>query len=43
MECLGTFINWRGLPIVHTAATALTLIPLDHVGKTNAGMGSLYG
>ena len=41
---LGTFIDWRGLPIVHTAATALTLIPLNLVvwAKTNAGMGSLY-
>ena len=32
------------MPIVHTAATALTLIPLNLVvwAKTNAGMGSLY-
>ena len=41
---LGTFIDWRGLPIVHTAATALKLTPLNLVvwAKTNAGMGSLY-
>ena len=41
---LGTFIDWRGLPIVHTAATALNLTPLNLVvwAKTNAGMGSLY-
>ena len=41
---LGTFIDWRGLPIVHAAATALGLTPLNLVvwAKTNAGMGSLY-
>jgi hypothetical protein len=41
---LGTFIDWRGLPIVHAAATAQGLIPLNLVvwAKTNAGMGSLY-
>ena len=41
---LGTFIDWRGLPIVHTAATGLGLTPLDLVvwAKTNAGTGSLY-
>jgi DNA modification methylase len=41
---LGTFIEWRGLPIVHAAATALGLTPLDLVvwAKTNAGTGSLY-
>src|SRR5712664_4592174 len=41
---LGTFIDWRGLPIVHTAATGLGLTPLNLVvwAKTNAGMGSLY-
>jgi DNA modification methylase len=40
----GTFIDWRGLPIVHTAATQLGLAPLNIVvwAKTNAGMGSLY-
>lgn len=41
---LGTFIDWRGLPIAHAAATALGLAPLNLVvwAKTNAGMGSLY-
>jgi DNA modification methylase len=41
---LGTFIDWRGLPIAHTAATALGLTPLNLIvwAKTNAGMGSLY-
>jgi hypothetical protein len=41
---LGTFIDWRGLPIAHAAATALGLTPLSLVvwAKTNAGMGSLY-
>ena len=41
---LGTFIDWRGLPIAHAAATALGLTPLNLVvwTKTNAGMGSLY-
>jgi hypothetical protein len=41
---LGTFIDWRGLPIVHASATALGLMPLDLVvlAKANAGMGSLY-
>jgi DNA modification methylase len=41
---LATFIDWRGLPIVHSAATALKLTPLNLVvwAKTNAGMGSLY-
>jgi DNA modification methylase len=40
----GTFIDWRGLPIVHAAATGLGLSPLNLVvwAKTNAGMGSLY-
>ena len=40
----GTFIVWRGLPIVHMAATKLFLTPLNLVvwAKTNAGMGSLY-
>jgi DNA modification methylase len=39
-----TFIDWRGLPIVHEAATGLGLTPLNLVvwAKTNAGMGSLY-
>jgi DNA modification methylase len=41
---LGTFIDWRGLPIVHTAATGLGLTLLDLVvwAKSNAGTGSLY-
>lgn len=41
---LGTFIDWRGYPIVHAAAVALRLTPLNLVvwGKSNAGMGSLY-
>ena len=41
---LGTFIDWRGLPIAHAAATALGLTPISLVvwAKTNAGMGSLY-
>jgi DNA modification methylase len=40
----GTFIDWRGLPIVHAAATELGLAPLNLIvwAKTNAGMGSLY-
>ena len=41
---LGTFIDWRGLPIAHTAAIAFGLAPLNLIvwAKTNAGMGSLY-
>jgi DNA modification methylase len=41
---LGTFIDWRGLPTVHSAAGSLGLVPLNLVvwAKTNAGMGSLY-
>jgi DNA modification methylase len=41
---LGTFIDWRSLSIVHTAATALALTPLDLVvwAKANAAAGSLY-
>ena len=40
----GTFIDWRGLPIVHAAAVRLSLIPLNLIvwAKTNGGMGSLY-
>jgi DNA modification methylase len=40
----GTFIDWRGLPIVHAAAGQLGLEPLNLVvwAKTNGGMGSLY-
>jgi hypothetical protein len=41
---LGTFIDWRGLPTVHSAATKLGLVPLNLIvwTKTNAGMGSLH-
>jgi DNA modification methylase len=41
---LGTFIDWRGLPIAHAAAMALGLTPLNLVvwAKTSAGMGSFY-
>ncbi len=40
----GTFIDWRGLQIVHSGATKLGLEPLNLIvwAKTNAGMGSLY-
>jgi DNA modification methylase len=40
----GTFIDWRGLPIVHAAAVGLGLSPLNLIvwAKTNSGMGSLY-
>ncbi len=40
----GTFIDWRGFPIVHAAATKLGLTALNLIvwTKTNAGMGSLY-
>ena len=40
----GTFIDWRGYPIVFAAASELGLIPLNLIvwTKTNAGMGSLY-
>jgi hypothetical protein len=41
---LGTFIDWRGLPTVHSAVVNFGLIPLNLIvwAKTNAGMGSLY-
>ncbi len=41
---IGTFMDWRGLPTVHSAATTLSLTPLNLIvwAKTNAGMGSLY-
>lgn len=41
---IGTFIDWRGLPTVHTAAITLSLTPLNLIvwAKTNGGMGSLY-
>ena len=40
----GSFIDWRGLPTVHSAAAKLGLTPLNLIvwTKTNAGMGSLY-
>jgi DNA modification methylase len=40
----GTFIDWRGLPTVHSAAAKVGLVPLNLIvwAKTNAGMGSLY-
>jgi DNA modification methylase len=40
----GTFIDWRGLPTVHSAAIGLDLTPLNLIvwAKTNGGMGSLY-
>jgi hypothetical protein len=40
----GTFIDWRSLPTVHSAAAKLGLKPLNLIvwAKTNAGMGSLY-
>ena len=40
----GTFIDWRGLPTVHSAASKLCLVPLNLIVwvKTNGGMGSLY-
>jgi DNA modification methylase len=39
-----TFIDWRGYPTVHAAATALGLTPVNLIVwvKTNAGMGSQY-
>jgi DNA modification methylase len=40
----GTFIDWRGAPVVSAAAAKLGLTPLNLIvwAKTNAGMGSLY-
>jgi DNA modification methylase len=40
----GSFIDWRGYPTVHAAATALGLSPVNLIVwvKTNAGMGSQY-
>lgn len=40
----GTFIDWRGAPVVSAAAVKLGLTPLNLIvwAKTNAGMGSLY-
>jgi DNA modification methylase len=41
---LGTFIDWRGLNTVHSAATSFELVQLNLIvwAKTNAGMGSHY-
>jgi DNA modification methylase len=41
---LGTFIDWRGYPVVHAAATGHGLAPVNLCvwTKTNGGMGSLY-
>jgi DNA modification methylase len=41
---LGTFIDWRALPIVHASATASGLMPLDLIvwAKANADIGDLY-
>jgi DNA modification methylase len=41
---LGTFIDWRGLPMAHAAATALGLTPIDLVvwAKTGAVTAGLY-
>ena len=40
----GTFIDWRGQPIVCAAAARFNLVPLNLVvwSKTNADIGSLY-
>lgn len=40
----GTFIDWRGYPVVHAAITQLGLEPWNLVvwAKSNAGMGSNY-
>lgn len=40
----GTYIDWRGYPTVHAAASAAALVPINLIvwAKTNAGMGSLY-
>jgi hypothetical protein len=42
---VGTFIDWRGLPTVHSAALKLGLASLNLIvwAKTNAGMGRLDG
>jgi DNA modification methylase len=41
---LGTFIDWRGYPLVHAAAAGHSLVPINLCvwTKTNGGMGSLY-
>jgi ParB-like nuclease domain/DNA methylase len=40
----GTFIDWRGLSTVHSAAVKVGLVPSNLIvwAKTNAGMGSLH-
>ncbi len=40
----GTYIDWRGLPSVHAAATEVNLMPINLIvwAKANAGMGNLY-
>jgi DNA modification methylase len=40
----GTFIDWRSVHVVQSAASELELTPLNLIvwAKTNAGMGSLY-
>jgi DNA modification methylase len=41
---IGTFIDWRGYPLVHAAAISHGLDPINLCiwTKTNGGMGSLY-
>lgn len=41
---LGTFIDWRGYPTIHAAATGLDLKSMNLIvwNKTNGGLGSLY-
>ena len=41
---IGTFIDWRGYPLVHAAAVSHGLAPINLCvwTKTNGGMGSLY-
>ena len=41
---IGTFIDWRGYPLVHAAATGHGLVAINLCvwTKTNGGMGSLY-
>jgi DNA modification methylase len=40
----GSFIDWRGYPLVHSAASGCDLTQLNLITwvKTNAGMGNLY-
>jgi hypothetical protein len=41
---MGAFIDWRGYPTIHAAATQAGLVPFNLIvwAKTNAGMGSMY-